>query len=153
MHFAIKVVSLFGVMSAALTTPLPGPLSPKVPLGNQTDIAGLDVSSPQTAAFWTCARRTKAKVALRGYQQACGSVRILQSEMFICSTNRSRGAKWILTSSKITMLLVQLGSQISMRTCSHVSMIQKQLPLEDLSLTKSLIKALALSLPASNANQ
>ena len=134
MQLAIKVVLLFAVVSVALRTPLPGPLAPKLPFGNQTDIAGLDVSSPQTAAFWTCARKTKAKVALRGYQQACGSVRILPIRIICCSINGPRGAKWILTSSETTMLLEQPGLQILMRICSHVSVGQKSLLSENLRL-------------------
>ncbi len=44
-------------------------------LTNKTEIKGFDISHPQPSNFWSCVKGAGyGRVAIRGYQQACGSV-------------------------------------------------------------------------------
>ena len=44
-------------------------------LTNKTEVRGFDISAPQTSTFWSCAKKSGyGRVAIRGYQQLCGSV-------------------------------------------------------------------------------
>ena len=45
-------------------------------LVKRADLKGFDISAPQSSSFWSCTYKAGyRKPVIRGYQQACGSVR------------------------------------------------------------------------------
>lgn len=69
---SINIISTLLLAGVGLISAVPAELV------KRADLKAFDISSAQSSSFWSCAKSSGyTKPVIRGYQQACGSVSVL----------------------------------------------------------------------------
>ena len=94
------------------------------PSPTSSNLAAVDISTANSSTFWSCLAKSKQKVVIRGYQQACGVVSLVHSDLFVRRLKEHREVRSTRTLSNRITLLKLVESAKSMPIYFPVSCCQ-----------------------------